>query len=224
MNGLVPPIVSLPGPAPLDVHLTADALARYCDAAAVVAAARGEARSLVDDARHELDTARQAAANVREDAYRQGLARAEAELERRRAALIDDTVLWLIDAQAAEAHIAERIDARVRALVASVIEPYLDTQDPVERLTQRVLAHLRADVHARAFRVSVSPANLPRVRDALRHDPRVQVDADAALPDRDARLETPDAIVRFDLDRHLRLLLARLAGATEEARPDAQPY
>ncbi|AOJ83906.1 hypothetical protein WS86_25180 [Burkholderia savannae] len=224
MNGLVPPIVSLPGPAPLDVHLPANALARYCDAAAVVAAARDEARALVDQARRELDAARQAAERVRDDAYREGAARAEAELECRRDTLIDDTVRWLIDAREAEARIAERIDARVRALVASVVEPYLGTHEPVALLAQRVRVRVRADAHGQAFRVFVSPANLPRARDALGHDPRVRIDADTALSDRAARFETPDAIVRFDLDRHLRLLLARLAGPTEETRSDAQPY
>ncbi|RKT99118.1 hypothetical protein C7H84_33170 [Burkholderia sp. Nafp2/4-1b] len=224
MNGIIPPIVSLPGPAPLDVHLSAEKLARYVNAAAIITAARETARSIVDEARRELDVARQMIEHLRDDAQREGAARAEADLESRRAALIDDTVRWLIDANSAEIQIADRIEARVRALIASVVEPYLGTLAPVDLLTQRVLTHLRADAHEPAFRVSVSPANLSRARDALAHDPRVCVGADVTLSAHNARLETSDAIIHFDLDRHLRLLLSHLAGSTEDSPSDDSPY
>ena len=223
MNGLIPPIVSLPGPAPLGSHLSAAALDPYCDAAAIVAAAQDKAHALGEQAQRELAAAREDAARVLDDAYRQGIASAQADLERRHSELIGDTVQWLTEAHEAEVHIADRLEARIRALIASVVEPYLRERDPVELLTRRVLARLQSELSTHAFHVYVAPASIARVRAGLQADRRVQVDPDPTLSDSQARLETPDAIVRFDVDRHLGLLLRRITAASEETCVDGQP-
>ncbi|RQR48089.1 hypothetical protein DIE19_33715 [Burkholderia sp. Bp9126] len=222
MNGLIPPVACLPGPPPLGTYLTAAQLAPYSDAAAIITAAHEQARTLVEQAQQVLHKAQQDAARVRDDAYREGVLSAETEIERRRATVIEETVQWLIDAHLAEVHVARRLDARIRTLVASVVEPYLGAADAVELLTQRVLECLASELRSHVFRVYVSPANSAQVSDALRDDQRVQVESDAKLSERAARLETENAIVNFDIDLHLSALLTLLNTTSSENCSDAQ--
>src|ERR1700761_4799204 len=110
MNGLIPSIISFPGLPPAVAYLRADQLDKYCEAEAIVATAQREADALKIEAKKMLDDARRDALNIHEEALRDGLASAKDELEQQRVALVGETVQWLIDEQALEASIADRLD------------------------------------------------------------------------------------------------------------------
>ncbi|KWN63603.1 hypothetical protein [Burkholderia ubonensis] len=222
MNDAIPEITYLPGPAPIGTHLTADELARHSDASLVIDAAQTKACKIIEEANDVLAAAHQEVMRIREVAYQQGIASAAAELERQRVVLIDETVQWLIDESTAEARIAQRLDAHIRTLIASVVKPYLGECDAVELLTQRVLTRLTSDLSSGIFSVYVAPVAVERIQVALCADRRARVLADPTLVDTQARLETPDAIVQFDLDQHLNALLLRLTTPSPETLAHAQ--
>jgi flagellar biosynthesis/type III secretory pathway protein FliH len=219
MNGLIPSVISLPGPPPLVTHLCADELDRYFEAERILSNARREAHALETEAHNILDDARQDASHIRESAHRDGLASGEAALEQRRAAIIDEAVQWLIDAQALEANIADRIDSRISALVASVISSYLGEQDCVELLTHRIKAAIRKESIAHTIRLRVSPTNVASIEHQLSAEHRLCVVPDALLSEHEAKLETPEAIVCLDLERDLNLLLSRLTVSSPRLQP-----
>ncbi|HEY4262091.1 MAG TPA: hypothetical protein VGM98_18115 [Schlesneria sp.] len=210
MNGLIPSIISFPGPPPVVTYLRTDQLDKYCDAEAILAAAQREANTLKIEANKILDDARRDALNIHEKALRDGLASATDELERQRVALVGETIQWLIDEQALEASIADRLDARISALVVDIVSRYLGDQDSVELLTRRIRTVIPEESIAHRIRLRVSPANAAPIQDRLSTERRIFVVADDAISDTEAKLETPDAIVCLDLERDLKLLLSSL--------------
>ncbi|KWC21386.1 EsaK [Burkholderia ubonensis] len=203
-------ITYLPGPAPAESLIPAATLADYFDAASIVERAQAHAACVLEQARSTLADAERDARRLREDAHRQGLADAAAELTRAREDLIGETVQWLVDEADLEARIATDLDDRLRVLIASVVEPYLRDRDAVELLLAQVRTCIAADQGASPLVLMVSAASAERVHAVLRDAPRVRVAVDAALRADEARLESPHAIVHFDPERHLDLLLSRL--------------
>ncbi|MGT0250526.1 EsaK [Burkholderia pyrrocinia] len=203
-------ITYLPGPAPAGSLIPAATLAAYVDAASIVERAQAHAARVLDEARATLADAERDARRLREDAHRQGLADAAAELARARANLIGETVQWLVDEAELEARIATHLDDRLRVLVASVVEPYLRDRDAVELLLTQVRACIAADCGAAPLVLQIGAPSAERIRTALGDAPRVRVEVDAALGANEARLTSPHAIVHFDPERHLDLLLSRL--------------
>ncbi len=206
-------ITYLPGPAPIESLIPAATLAGYVGAASIVERAQAHAARVLDEARGTLADAERDARRLREDAQRQGLADAAAELARMRADLIGETVQWLVDEADLEAQIATHLDHRLRTLIASVVEPYLRNRDAVELLLAQVRTCIAADQRASPLVLQVGAASAERIRAALGDAPHVRVTVGAALRANEARLASPHAIVHFDPDQHLDLLLSRLLSA-----------
>jgi hypothetical protein len=217
-------ITYLPGPAPTDTLIPAATLAGHVDAASIVARAQAHAARLLDDARAALADAEHSAHRLREDAQRQGRADAAAELALARHALIAETVEWLVDEADLEAQIAARLDARLRDLIASVVEPYLRGRDAIEPLLEQVRAALAAGQGSAPLVLRVGTAHAERVRAAVQEVPRVRVAVDAALRATEARLESPHAIVHVDPGQHLDLLLSRLTARAPTPPNDDEPH
>ncbi len=213
-TGLPLSITYLPGPVPLSTHIPAATLAQCFDAAAIVDAAKQEARTILKQAEEMLACAHAQAEQIRAEAHRQSAAEAMVELAQKQAALVDETVQWLIDEDALETAITTRIEARVRTLVKQTVEPFLNEQDSVELLLRRIHARLRQDRSTAAMTLRVAPAVSARVRSELQSDKRLAITEDDALGTTQAILETPFVILRFDLDEHLQILLSRLNGMT----------
>ena len=216
-------ITYLPGPSPAETLIPAATLTSYFDAASIIERAQARAASLLEHAQRTLADAERDAHQIREDAHRQGLADAAAELERARRDLIDETVQWLVDEADLEVRIASQLDERLRLLIASVVEPYLRECDAVELLLEQVRACISADLGASPLVLRVGTANAERIRAAVRDEPRVCVAVDAALNATEARLESPHAIVHFDPERHLELLLSRLSAYAPTSSNDDEP-
>ncbi|WDD90572.1 EsaK (plasmid) [Burkholderia sp. FERM BP-3421] len=216
-------ITYLPGPAPVESLIPAATLAGYVDAASIVERAQAHAARVLEAARSTLADAERDAHRLREDAHRQGLADAAAELAYARENLIGETVRWLVDEADLEAQIAMHLDDRLRVLVASVVEPYLRDRDAVELLLAQVRTCLAGDQGASPLELQVSAASAERIRAALGDAPRVRVTVEAALRADEARLASPYAIVHFNPGLHLDLLLSRLLPAPSTARAPTPP-
>jgi hypothetical protein len=86
----------LPGPAPLDVCVSAKVLDAYYDTQRILDCAHKKSTRILRDAENSAQQALSAATGVREEAYQEGLRGAHEEIERLRADTISQTVEWLV--------------------------------------------------------------------------------------------------------------------------------
>lgn len=213
------PITYLKGPVPPGPIIRASALAHYFDAASILELARRQAEGLLARANEQLADATRAAAQIRTQARKQGLAEANAQIEASRAALIEETIQWCVAESLLETTIAARLDSQIRRIVAQALAEFAAEQDVVEPLMRRVRARLRQCVEHPTITLRVAAHALEAAHGACAADERthrVHVVADRALKAAQAVIETPFVKIHLDLDLHLESVLTRLRAADDE--------
>ncbi|MCX8565618.1 MAG: Nodulation protein NolV [Glomeribacter sp. 1016415] len=216
MNRLNLSITSLCGTAPCTTIIPAATLAQYFDATTIVTHAQEAAQARLQQADAILAEAQREAEQIRADARQQGLAEAASERETMRAALIDETLTWLIAEEQLETAIAAQLDTRVRTWMAKMLAEWIGEQEATEWIMQRVKRRLPHGLEDTSVTLRVSTAAIPAAQAEFAAYPQVRVCADAALNARQAVLETRFVTLRVDLDVHLQSLLTYLTRETRE--------
>jgi hypothetical protein len=222
MNRFHIPIRRVAGPAPDTVVVPASALAVRFEADAIVADAHRQAQALRERADEVVACANTEAEAIRMQAREDGLAQAEAQLDAARAALIDETLEWLVTEAQLEAEIAWRMEARIRALVADALEAFAGATDATELLMTRVQEALSQRSTDGIATLYVANEALAAAATACAQCAWVRVRPDPQLDGTQAVLETPLVRVHVDTGRHLQTILARLRDTPEKELADGR--
>lgn len=216
MTSLNLPLTFLSGAAPCATIIPAATLAQYFDATAIVTHAQEAAQAQQQQADALLAKAQRDAEQIRANAHQQGLADAVSEREAMRAALIDETLSWLVAEDRLETAIAAQLDTRVRAWMAALLTEWIGEQAATEWIMQRIKRRLPHGLEENPVTLRVSAEAMPIAQTEFAKYTHVQVCADATLNARQAVLETRFVTLRVDLDAHLQSLLAYLTRETRE--------
>ncbi|QLL13463.1 hypothetical protein [Pseudomonas chlororaphis] len=211
------PITYLPGPAPLETIVSAEALAHHYNAQRIVDSANEKSAQILAELERKMAATRGEIRRIREQARQAGLSEAQEELDRLRADTIAQSVEWLVAEDELERRIANDLDARLRTLLAQALATWLDERNAVDDVMQRVRQRLERMADDEFATLYVAPSVEHAVRERFSATPRVRVHIDAELSEGQARLESRLTIIRFDLEAHRDLILERLVRPCQES-------
>lgn len=210
------PIVYLPGPSPLDVVISADALSHYYSAQQIVASANEHSATILADLEQSIAIARDDVQSMREQARQAGMNEAKHDIEGLRQQTIADAVEWLIDEEQLERHIANNLDEWLRSLVTQAMAAWLDERNAVDDVMRRVKQSLESMADRELASIYVPTSTEAGIREEFSAMPRVRICTDPSLAAGQARLESRRLLIRFDLCAHRHLILDRLSRPRQE--------
>ncbi|HEK1310988.1 TPA: hypothetical protein SMQ86_006095 [Pseudomonas aeruginosa] len=217
MNAPFIPITYLPGPAPLETIVSAEALALHYNAQRIVDNANEKSAHILAELERKMAETRCEIRRIREQARQAGLSEAQEELDKLRADTIAQSVEWLVAEDELEYQIAKDLDAQLRALLAQALAAWLEERNAVDDVMQRVRQRLEKMADDELATLYVAPSVEEAARERFSATPRVRVKVDAALSEGQARLESRLTIIRFDLEGHCELILERLVRPCQES-------
>lgn len=201
-------VLRLPGPVPFGPVIGAHELKQLTTMSAWLDTVRQQAAEMLAAACREAE-------EIREAARQAGMASAREEMTALRSSIIESAVEWLFDQRELEAVVAGRMETRLRALVAEVLEEFLGEQDPIERLMHRLRSRLATFSAGDLLTLRVAPANHAALYQAFADRQQLNVEADGSLAPGHAILDTAFARIVLDPDVHLHAVMSRLRSGDE---------
>jgi flagellar biosynthesis/type III secretory pathway protein FliH len=216
MTPLTIACISLPGSSAHTQYIPAVELQEHFTAASALAQAHEACESLHQQAHLTVAQAHQEAEQIRQQAYQQGRLEAAQAWAEQQQALIEQTLDWHVTHTELEATLARHLDARIRTLVAVVLEEFVGEQHAADLMVQRVQQRLGRFLQEGAITLRVADTCHAQVREQLAAYPQVRVNRCAALKPTQAQVQTALFTLHIDLEQHLDSLLSRLKHLAKE--------
>ncbi len=202
MNPFSVRIEMLEGPAPEGAVLKTAAVSLRQETKKWAEQASTQAIKVLKQAQQKAKSIQEAAAQV--GALQKAQAIEDIRIQTRDATL-EEALQWLVEEQALEAHIVEGLESRMREMMATVLEEWLDDQDELNQLARRLTSLAAARVRQHPYKLRLHPEACETLQ--ARYEgkspfERAQWVPDATLEARQAVFEDAFLRVEFDLALH----------------------
>ena len=220
MTKLTIPVRKLAVTAPCAGLIPASELADYLKAGDIIAKAQGRAAQLRRSAQKHLSSVVQQCADAREKARQEALAKVEQETPALRQQAVANTIQWLVAEHELESNIVQRLEPRLRSLMAQVTEEFFRQQDSTRLLMDRLRPALDRLLNEDAATLQVNPQQWEALHQSFAAYPSLRVQSCDHIAEGQAILITPLIYMSLDLEEQLDSRLSRLKHVSEEAADD----
>ncbi|KOC93134.1 hypothetical protein NG43_12235 [Winslowiella iniecta] len=208
--------------APAGLVIRASELAEFQAANDIISAAHAEAEQIQRRAQEAAENLEQYCDEVRERARQQGLEQAEEEAPALRQQAVANCIQWLIENHNLEHSIVERLETRLRGILAQVFEEFYGQQSGARLLMSRLQEHIETLLGEEAGTLHVNETQFDELRQAFVTHPQLRIKLDTQLEPGEALLNTPLVSLYLNLDEQLQSILSRLEQLSQEASDDQQ--
>lgn len=199
-------IETLGGPTPSENVLYADERSLLERAQVVLDQARAHAQTILREAHEE-------AARIRTEAARLGETEKEVLIHQTQDDCVRRGLQWLVGEAQLEITLVDRVEMRVRNILALVLREWIDKQDVLTQLTHWLAAQVRDRAQAIPYRIRLHPDDLDALVTRLTQQDApegINYMADTGLAQGQAVIDTEFLRIEFDLARHWKQVLAAL--------------
>jgi len=222
MTFLSVPVTQMSVTAPNGLLISACELAEFQVANDIISAAHAQAKEIENLAQQKADNLQQYCDEAREEARQQGLRQVEEEAPVLRQQAVSHCIQWLVDTHDLEHSIVERLEARLRGILAQVFEEFYGQQNGARLLMARLQEHIETLLGEEAGTLHVNETQFDELRQAFVTHPQLRIKLDRQLEPGEALLNTPLVSMYLNLDEQLQSILSRLEQLSQEVSDDQQ--